>query len=128
MPSAKSRVKKISNSVSFENFENPSGGSLLIVKTNISTRGIRKGIKFDVVINPAQSWLGLGEWLHTRWGFCGCGQYPFYTITLAGASGVYPKMALDTTVSSCGIPLCLLSPCCLLLLYVILSSRVVVSM
>ena len=67
MPSAKSRVKKISNLVSFENFENLSGRSLLIVKTNISTRGIRKGIKFEGVINPVQSWLGLGEWLHTSY-------------------------------------------------------------
>ena len=32
-------------------------------------------------------------------GFCGRGQYPFRTIALAGASGVYPKTALDTAAA-----------------------------
>ena len=40
-------------------------------------------------------------------GFCACGQYPFRTIGLADASGAYPETALDTAVSSRGIPLSL---------------------
>ena len=44
--------------------ENLSGRSFLIDKINISIRGIRKGSKFEEVINSVQSWWWLSEPLH----------------------------------------------------------------
>ena len=43
------------NFVNFENFNKPSGKSLLKAKRNISTKGIRKISHFEVSINPVQS-------------------------------------------------------------------------